>query len=78
MNALRNEGACPVYSPPSLLPLLPPFSLCKDILFIVLVAEGMLVTYATPKEHTLTAMGKNGEIHVRTYVATWSYMYSTM
>jgi hypothetical protein len=28
----------------------------KDILFIVLVAEGMLVTYATPKEHTLTAM----------------------
>lgn len=30
----------------------------QDILFIVLVAEGMLVTYAAPKEHALTPMGQ--------------------
>jgi hypothetical protein len=28
----------------------------KDILFIILVAEGMLVTYAAPKEYALTPM----------------------
>ena len=34
------------------------FALSQDILFILLVAEGMLVTYAAPKEHTLTPMGR--------------------
>ena len=30
----------------------------QDILFIVVVANGRLITYATPKDHTLLPMGK--------------------